>query len=56
MVDELVGSAQEGQSAADTPIASDCEEIKIEKEAGLLTITLNRPDKFNALNYKVRQN
>ena len=34
--------------------SSNYKEIIVTKEGGLLTITLNRPKKYNAINYQVR--
>lgn len=57
-MDELVGSSvaaaeiaqsSEGQSAS----GSNYKEIIVSQEGGALTITLNRPKKYNALNYQV---
>ena len=58
-MDELVGSStaaaettesSEGQSAS----GNNYKEIIVSQEGGALTITLNRPKKYNALNYQVQ--
>ncbi len=64
LVNELVGADQssEGQSSSgggDAPPApgadaSKYKEILISQEGGALTITLNRPKKYNAINYQAR--
>lgn len=55
-VEELVGSESKGQPEAGTNAetsSKDYKEIIVTKEGGALTITLNRPKKYNALNYQV---
>ncbi len=51
LVDEMVGSDSPAEATAD----SRYKEILVTKEGGLLTITLNRPNKYNAINYQVRK-
>ena len=55
-MDELVGSQpQTSDSAADPSAAgSDYEHIVVSNEGRLRTILMNRPAKYNALNFKVR--
>ena len=54
VVDELVGAAaSEGQSSVDATATSEYKEILVTQEGGALTITLNRPKKYNAINYQV---
>lgn len=53
LVDELVGSSSPpptGEGSADSA-TSDYKEIIVTQEGGALTILLNRPNKYNALNY-----
>lgn len=45
-------SAGEGQSTGEGQSA-EYKEILVSQEGGALTITLNRPKKYNALNYQV---
>ena len=55
---DLVGSAAPTESAesAEGSSSPNYKEIIVTKEGGLLTITLNRPKKYNAINYQVRGN
>lgn len=49
------GSEDQGVDGTSSETSStDYKEILITQEGGALTITLNRPKKFNALNYQVR--
>ena len=58
-MDELVGAAassSEGEGSAEGAAASsggDYKEITVTRDRGALTITLNRPKKYNAFNYQV---
>ena len=46
-------AAAASEDKATTSSTGDYKEIIVTLEGGLLTITLNRPKKYNALNYEV---
>ena len=56
-MDELVGSQPQTSDSAADPSAggSDYEHIVVSNEGRLRTILMNRPAKYNALNFKVRK-
>ena len=53
MVDELVGSADPSESDDTVAANKDYKEIIVSDDGGARTILLNRPAKYNALNYQV---
>ena len=54
IVDELVGSTNvEPMSDVDVTSSTDYKEITVTDDGGARTILLNRPSKYNAINYQV---
>lgn len=57
-MDDLVaassGSKGQGATTVATGSSSESKDIMVSQEGAALTITLNRPKKYNALNYQVR--
>ncbi len=57
-MDELVGASssaaeQEVSEGVASGSGTEYKEIIVARDGGLVTITLNRPKKYNALNYQV---
>ena len=53
VVDNLVGSSTEEKANTSSPSTEDYKEIVVTDDGGARTILLNRPAKYNALNYQV---
>ena len=53
IVDGLVGSSTDEKPSASSSSGGDYKEIVVTDDGGARTILMNRPAKYNALNYQV---